>query len=177
MPGLFPEPRRAPSPGEVTARPWVLPGSGFSSQKGCHTQRPQPQTAPPASNNCPHPFPLSPSVVASCDSRSAAPPAECRRQAAPAWARGRPRGAWRGPVTGASGAIGRGRAGSRRPERDFAPGHGALRVSGSSSRRSGMLALLSKALSYVWRRADDEDERWETSGRNSGPVVCLWCNF
>ncbi|XP_072776818.1 RNA helicase Mov10l1 isoform X2 [Taeniopygia guttata] len=27
-----------------------------------------------------------------------------------------------------------------------------------------MLALLSKALSYVWRRADDEDERWETSG-------------
>ncbi|XP_068045895.1 RNA helicase Mov10l1 isoform X3 [Anomalospiza imberbis] len=28
-----------------------------------------------------------------------------------------------------------------------------------------MLALLSKVLSYVWRRADDEDERWATSGK------------
>ncbi|XP_066040646.1 RNA helicase Mov10l1 isoform X1 [Chamaea fasciata] len=27
-----------------------------------------------------------------------------------------------------------------------------------------MLSLLSKALSYFWRRADDEDERWATSG-------------
>ncbi|XP_058681815.1 cancer/testis antigen 55 [Poecile atricapillus] len=26
-----------------------------------------------------------------------------------------------------------------------------------------MLSLLSKALSYFWRRADDEDERWATS--------------
>lgn len=49
VPGLFPGPRRALSPGEVTACPWVLPAPGVPPQTRCHTLRPPFRTAPSAS--------------------------------------------------------------------------------------------------------------------------------